>query len=235
MKDKLLVITGASRGIGRETAGLFCRNGYSVVNLSRSPCDLPSAINFNWDLSQAEWPADLLQEIREIAEQSESVCLIHNAAMLEKDDLSSLDAEVLRQVLEVNVVAPQRLNQMLRPHMKAGSSILYVGSTLAEKAVPNAYSYVLSKHAGAGMMKANCQDLAGQNIHVASVCPGFTDTEMLRAHVGESQEVIDQLSQLTAFGRLIEPTEIAQTLLFCAAHPVINGSVIHANLGQVER
>ncbi len=235
MKDRLLVITGASRGIGRETAGLFCRSGYTVVNVSRSPCDLPAAINFNWDLSQPDWPAAELQEIQDIAAQCDSVCLIHNAALLDKDNLGSLEAERLRQVLEVNVVAPQRLNQLLRPHMNVGSSILYVGSTLAEKAVPNAYSYVLSKHAGAGMMKANCQDLAGQGIHVASVCPGFTDTEMLRAHVGESQEVIDQLSELTAFGRLIEPSEIAQTLLFCAQHPVINGSVIHANLGQVER
>lgn len=110
--------------------------------------------------------------------------------------------------------------------MKAGSSLLYIGTTLAEKGVPNAYSYVLSKHAGAGMMKANCQDLAGRGIHTASVCPGFTDTEMLRAHVGNDAGVLTQLAKHSTYQRLIEPVEIAQILLFCAANPVIKGACI---------
>ena len=118
--------------------------------------------------------------------------------------------------------------------MKTGSSILYVNSTLGEKAVTNAYSYVVSKHAGIGMMKANCQDLAGRGIHTLSICPGFTDTEMLRAHVGHSDEVLKDIAGGVLMGRLIEPEEIAAALLFGAQSPVLNGSVIHANLGQRE-
>ena len=118
--------------------------------------------------------------------------------------------------------------------MKSGSSILYVSSTLGEKGVANTCSYVSSKHAQIGLMKASCQDLFGSGIHTAAICPGFTDTEMLRDHVGNDAEVLDYFAGLSAFNRLLAPEEIANTLWFCANTPAINGSVIHANLGQLE-
>ena len=55
---------------------------------------------------------------------------------------------------------------------------------------------------------------------------------MLRAHVGESEETLQAIGGLSTFGRLIEPSEIADTIVFCAENPVINGAVIHANLGK---
>jgi hypothetical protein len=58
---------------------------------------------------------------------------------------------------------------------------------------------------------------------------------MLREHVGESGEALKSIASGVTFNRLIEPSEIAATLYFCARNPVINGAVIHANLGQVER
>ena len=63
--------------------------------------------------------------------------------------------------------------------------------------------------------------------------PGFTDTEMLRAHV--PPEAMDAVRSMSAFNRLIDPGEIAATLYWAATAPVINGSVVHANLGQIER
>ena len=125
------------------------------------------------------------------------------------------------------------LNRLLLPHMTEGSSILYVGSTLGEKAVPGSFSYVVSNHASIGMMRASCQDLAGTGVHTACINPGFTDTEMLRDHIPD--DVMPDIAQMSAFGRLIEPAEIGKTLLFAAQNPVINGSVINANLGQIER
>ena len=124
------------------------------------------------------------------------------------------------------------LNYFTIPFMRAGSAILYVGSTLSEKAVPGSYSYVVTKHATIGMMRATCQDLAGRGVHTACICPGFTDTEMLRRHVPE--EAMEGVRAMSAYNRLIDPDEIADTLFWAASNPVINGSVIHANLGQVE-
>ena len=111
--------------------------------------------------------------------------------------------------------------------------MLYVGSTLSEKAIPGKFSYVVTKHALVGMMRATCQDLAGRAIHTACICPGFTDTEMLREHV--PAEALDSVRSMSTYGRLITPDEIARTLHWAAHNPVVNGAVLHANLGQVER
>ena len=82
-------------------------------------------------------------------------------------------------------------------------------------------------------MKATCQDLTGTGIHTACVCPGFTATEMLLTHIGDSTEARQAIEGMSTMGRLIEPREIAQTVFFCAK-TVINGAVLHANLGQLE-
>ena len=114
------------------------------------------------------------------------------------------------------------------------SSVLYVGSTLSEKAVAGAFSYVISKHAQLGMMRASCQDLAGTGIHTAMVCPGFTETEMLKQHLGGDTSLMHEIGSQNGFGRLVDPDEIAAALIWAQANPVINGSVMHGNLGQVE-
>ena len=119
--------------------------------------------------------------------------------------------------------------------MSEGSAIIYVGSTLSEKAVPGAFSYVTSKHAVVGLMKATCQDLMDRGIHTACVCPGFTDTPMLRNHLNHDETIIEQIKTMNAQNRLIKPTEIASTIYFAATNPVINGAVLHANMGQKER
>ncbi len=165
---------------------------------------------------------------------STSVSLVHNASQLLKDSALDCDSASLRAVLETNVVGINSLNQELLPLLPRSSSVIYIGSTLSEKAVPGSFSYVLSKHAQAGMMRATCQDLMGRGVHTAMVCPGFTDTEMLRTHLGDNPEVRAAISDMNAFGRMIEPEEIADLIAWVHANPVINGAVLHANLGQRE-
>ncbi|MDD9962728.1 MAG: SDR family NAD(P)-dependent oxidoreductase [Gammaproteobacteria bacterium] len=230
---KTLIITGASAGIGLATARRFADAGYAVTNISRRPCPLPSVNHLPGDLSNAGFLDTLGDRLSEALAGADAVSLIHNASRLLNDSAADTSSDQLRAVMEVNLAAPNTLNRFVIPRMPSGSSILYVGSTLAEKAVPNSFSYVVTKHALVGMMRATCQDLAGRGIHTACICPGFTDTEMLRAHVPE--EAMDAVRGLSAYGRLIEPSEIADTLHWAAENPVINGAVLHANLGQVER
>jgi len=228
-----LVITGASSGIGLATARVFIESGYAVINLSRSACDVDGVTNIACDLADPNFlPAIETTLLAGIAE-AETICLVHNAARLAHDCVAEVSPEELRSVYEINLIAPAVLNRMLLPSMSPGSSILYVGSTLGEKAVPGSFSYVTSKHAAIGMMRATCQDLAGSGVHTACINPGFTDTEMLRDHI--PADVMPEIAQMSAYGRLIEPSEIARTLLFAAQTPVINGSVMNANLGQIER
>ena len=74
----------------------------------------------------------------------------------------------------------------------------------------------------------------GTGIHTALICPGFTDTEMLRTHIGNNPEVVAAIGGMNAYGRLIDPGEIAELIVWAHGNPVINGAVLHANLGQKE-
>jgi 3-oxoacyl-[acyl-carrier protein] reductase len=229
---KLLLITGASSGIGLAAAGRFLRDGFTVVNLSRRKCPLPAVNQINCDLSTAGFLENISPQLLPMLQQSETIVLVHNAGVLEQDSAVETPSNDLRRVLEVNVVAPNTLNYFVIPYMRPGSCVLYVGSTLSEKAVPGRFTYVVSKHAVVGMMRATCQDLAGREIHTACICPGFTDTEMLRGHV--AADAMDSVARISAFGRLVSADEIADTLYWAARNPVINGAVVHANLGQIQ-
>ncbi len=229
---RCLVITGGSAGIGMKTAERFSDEGFIVVNLSRRPCPLDTVEHIPCDLSDPGFIEDVRSQLTPFLDRADQLILVHNAARMNNDNAAATSSAALRDVLEVNLLAPNSLNQLILPYMKPGSAIIYIGSTLSEKAVPGSYSYVTSKHALVGMMRATCQDLAGRDIHTLCICPGFTDTEMLRQHVpGDALETVQAMS---AFNRLIHPEEIAETIFWAACNPVINGTVLHANLGQVE-
>ncbi|MBX2848560.1 MAG: SDR family oxidoreductase [Acidiferrobacterales bacterium] len=231
---KVLVITGASRGIGEATVQQFVQQEYRVINLSRSNCPVTNVTNIKVDLANQNGletvTRELLQEIR----KPDQLVLVHNAGMISKDTVSDIQIDTLRKVLELNVVAPAQLNTLLLPLMAEGSSIIYISSTLGTKAVANTYAYSISKHAVIGQMRATCQDLAGTKIHTAAVCPGFTETEMLRDHIGTNPEIYQQIAAGIAHKRLVQPSEIADAIWFCSQNPVVNGSMLHANLGQIE-
>lgn len=229
-----LIITGGSKGIGHAACELFLEKGWRVINLSRTASSLPEVEQLQMDLGDPAWPGQHGEALLQKIDTPARLCLIHNAGLMLKDSSTTVSTEGLQRSLQINVVSPTQLTRLLVPVMSPGSSVIYVSSTLGEKAVANTCSYVISKHAMVGAMRAACQDFAGTGIHTACVCPGFTDTEMLRAHLGNDQGILDSIAGGVTFGRLIEAREIADTLWFCAENPVINGAVIHANLGQIE-
>jgi NAD(P)-dependent dehydrogenase (short-subunit alcohol dehydrogenase family) len=228
------IITGASVGIGRETAQAFLKEGYRVFNLSRRDCPLTGVSNLACDLSSEAAIDAACGVLTEAISGCHSVALVHNASQMCKDSVGDCTSDSLRQVMETNVVAINSLNLRLLPLLPHSSSVLYIGSTLSEKAVPGSFSYVVSKHAQLGMMRATCQDLMGSGIHTALICPGFTDTEMLRTHLGNDPQVERIIADMNSFNRLIDPAEIAELIRWAHHNPVINGAVLHANLGQKE-
>jgi len=228
------VVTGASVGIGRATAARFRADGWAVWNLSRRPCSVDGVTDRRTDLAD---PADVDAAARDLdatLEGADQVCLVHNAAMMPQDPLGEVQPAEISRALQINLAAPAVLTSRLRHRLVASSSVVFVGSTLSEKAVPGRVSYVASKHGLVGLMRATVQDLFGSGVHAVCVCPGFTDTEMLRPVLDANPGLEDAVTSMVAFGRLLSPDEIADVIAFAARTPALNGAVVHANLGQRE-
>lgn len=232
--SKVLVISGASKGIGLTTAKRFLANEYRVINISRSPCEEPGVSNLSIDLGIAAWAEKHAEGLLSEVGEPDQLVLVHNAAVMTKDTVSDIQADVLSKVLQLNIVAPAQLNVLLLPKMKEKSAIIYLSSTLGTKAVANTHAYVISKHAVIGQMRATCQDLVGSQIHTVAICPGFTETEMLQEHLGNNQDLRDQINASIVHGRLVQPSEIADSIWFCSQSPAVNGAILDVNNGQVE-
>lgn len=227
-----LVVTGGSRGIGKAVIERFLSKQWEVVNISRSECRLPGVKNISVDLSSLEDISAHAESIKQSVKGATTLCLVHNAGHYERDSIGNMSLAVLQQTFTVNVLASVALNEILIPLMNPSSSIIYIGSTLSEKAVPHAASYVISKHAVIGLMRATCQDLIDKSIRSVCICPGLVGTEMLKETMDE--KVLQYLlTNKVMAKRLIEPSEIADVVYFTAIAPVLNNAVIHANLGQI--
>jgi len=231
----LLIITGGSQGIGKATIGKFVAEGWEAINLSRKPCEIEDITNIKINFMSGDWQNQCLSQLQQTCQTADKVALVHNAAACQLDTIQTVTEKNLTDMLHLNTVIPAVLTQALLSCMPKHSSVIYIGSTLAEKAVPGCLSYITSKHAVAGLMKATCQDLAGTDIYTCCICPGITDTDMLRERCGHDENILKMLCDINASKRLIQPEEIANVIYFAANHAVINGSVIHAHLGQIEK
>jgi 3-oxoacyl-[acyl-carrier protein] reductase len=230
----LLILTGGSQGIGKATIEQFIESGWDAINLSRNPCTVSGVTHISVDFLSPDWKTACLSSLEAACKTAKKVSLVHNAAHYLSDSIQTIEENHLQQSMMLNAMIPAILTSHLIPVLPQGSSIIYIGSTLSEKAVKNNCSYSMSKHAIVGLMRATCQDLESMGIHTCCVCPGITDTAMLRARCQHQESTLDFLKNLSSEKRLIEPREIADLIYFCANHSVINGSVLHAHLGQIE-
>ncbi|GIS70111.1 MAG: hypothetical protein CM1200mP9_09320 [Gammaproteobacteria bacterium] len=161
---RVLLITGGSAGIGLSTASRFLKDDYNVVCLSRRPCPLEGVEHLRCDLAQPDFLETIRPALEPLLSQADSISVIHNASRLSNDIATDTPSDEFRDVLEINIFAPNTLNRFVIPFMKQGSSVLFVGSTLSEKAAPGSYSYVKTQTRHDRDDAPLCQDLAGTGI-----------------------------------------------------------------------
>jgi len=231
---KICVVTGGSSGIGAAVCAEFAANGYEVVCVARRPCPLASAKSVLADLSSVDTAQASAEEVAQFLGEQAQVCLVHCASSYPSDAAQTPDVLGLHRALQLNVVAPSVLTARLLRHMAAGSSVIFVGSTLSEKAVAGKFSYCIAKHAMVGLMRATTQDLLRSGVHTVLVCPGITDTPMVREAI-RGQETAFEGFASDLQGRMVTSQEVASIIADVARQPILNGTILHCNNGQRER
>ncbi|SEU15084.1 SDR family NAD(P)-dependent oxidoreductase [Stigmatella erecta] len=229
---KTAVVTGASRGIGREVALAFIREGYGVWALARSAEALES---LRQEAGEALRPlavdvaseAAVLEACRTVLQAGTPHVLVNNAGITLSAPLTKTRTEDLNKVMAVNVTAPFIFCRELIPAMVAagGGRVISIGSITATRGARYTSAYCASKHALLGMTRALAVEYARKGVTVNQVNPGWVETDMFSAAVGSitqatgrtQEQAREALAGMNAMGRIILPQEVAALCLFLAS------------------
>lgn len=227
-KDKAVLITGASGGIGAELAREFADEGAKVAVVGRDPERTEAAAQganafymSTDDITDSKACSRLVQEVAEKAGGLD--ILINNAGAIVRADVAETTDEQWRRTISINVDAPFFLSReaikIMRRQGKGGAIILVssINGVVGRKTLT---AYSTSKGALIQMAQSMALDCAHDNIRVNVICPGATDTPMpFSEHaVPVTREQMDQRwKTIIPLQRMAEPREIARTILFLAS------------------
>jgi short-subunit dehydrogenase len=190
LNEKVVIITGASSGIGRALAYAFARRAAKVVLVARREDRLESVRRAIEPYSSAVLviPADLsdddqLQMVieRTLAEFGRVDILVNNAGTMPSGPLQDQGPADVRRMIDVNLSAAIRLTQLALPHMLANKHgyILNIGSGLGRTAMPMFSAYSATKYGLSGFSDALRRELSGTGVRLTLVLPTWTHTELL--------------------------------------------------------
>jgi NAD(P)-dependent dehydrogenase (short-subunit alcohol dehydrogenase family) len=233
LEGKVALITGAASGIGRATAELFAREGASLalVDVQREPLEL-LARSVGTDrvaaiVANVSDPVDVQHYAAETGARLGGLDIaVFNVGIAgQVAPIAEASLEEFDRVMSVNVRGTWLGLKHVIPMMTArgGGSIVLTASTAGFRAgAPGRSAYVTSKHAIVGLMRAAAAECARLGIRVNSVSPGGVDTPMtrsLRDAVGEAraQEMLRAFEATIPLGRIAQPEEIADAVLFFAS------------------
>lgn len=234
------LITGAAGGIGRVLCAEFGKAGYRVIATdvageSKVPCD---------HFIEADLKALCRDEVclKRFIEQlnlpvSGLTALINNAAVQVLNRTERVSVQDWRDTVDVNVFAPFLLTQALLPYLeKAGGSVVNIGSVHAMATKPGFVCYATSKAALVGLTRALAVDLGGR-IRVNAINPAAVATPMLRHGFEGRDAQFSILGGMHPVGRIAEPAEIAQAVLFLASRNAafITGAAFDVDGGILSR
>ncbi len=226
LKDKVVLITGAGKGIGRATALELAKNGAKiVVNYNSSEREAAEVSNKIKELGVEVImiKADI-SKFKEVSEMVDKVIkrfgridvLINNAGMIEQAKFDNITEEMWNKILDVNLKGVFNCIKATLPYMKENkggkivnvSSIAGIAGSLANAAYGAAKAGVIN------MTKTLSREFASYNIKINTVAPGVTKTEMID---NLDKEIVDKYSRETPLGRIAEPEDIAKAILFFAS------------------
>jgi 3-oxoacyl-[acyl-carrier protein] reductase len=243
LQDQVALITGAARGIGRTIALKFAENGAHLV---LSDLDLAGAegvareiealgrqaISVEADVSNLEQADQLVK--RAIEHWGRIDILVNNAGITRDSSLIRMDESQWDMVIRVNLKGTFNcLKAATRPMMKQKKGrIINISSVVGVMGNAGQANYAASKAGVIGLTKSAAKELAGRNILVNAVAPGFIETEMTLAL---PEKIIENYKTLIPLQRLGRPEDVAEVCVFLAGphSSYITGQVIHVDGGMV--
>ncbi|WP_181275740.1 SDR family NAD(P)-dependent oxidoreductase [Brevibacterium oceani] len=257
---KLVIVTGASNGIGAACLEKLVTEGYSVLGLDRasseagkdsghSPRATQSSTSVRFDRApgkSAVFECDVrdysrMSDIADDLKHAELTVngIVNVAGVSPTGDVFETTDEEWERTFAVNVGGIRNTTRAFAPLMHRPASIVNVASGAGLRALPQLAAYVASKHAAVGLTKAMALDLAGRNVRVNCVCPGQVDTALARqvqeGRKGESRERAASLSDYM-IPRIGLPREIAEPVSFLLSDSAsyITGSTVSVDAGRTQ-
>ena len=244
-EGKVALVTGASRGIGMETAYRLASEGAKVaVHYSREgekAEDLCAEIYGEFRLKALPYRADISDREavnRMVAEVTKELgpiaLLVNNAGNVGDMNFDELTPEHWDRIISINLTGPFNVLWAVKDIMikRKFGRIVNVSSIAALAVRPDQLPYAAAKAGIISLTKSCCGPLAKHNIRINSVAPGAIDTDMLSE---VAPEMVEQLRSTTPLGRLGEPYEMASVIAFLLSEEssYITGATIIASGGRI--
>ena len=242
LKNKVAVITGASRGIGKSIALLMAQSGAKVVVSARNRELLDSlvaeiesfggeALAVVGDVSSTDDANNLISSAVETFGQVD--ILVNNAGITSDGLLLRMKDEAWDAVLDINLKGAFVCTRAAAKVMtkKRYGRIINISSVVGEMGNAGQANYCASKAGMIGLTKSNAKELGKRNITVNAVTPGFINTDMTD---GLTEKVINDLTAQIPLGCLGEANDVAEAVLFLASEQskYITGQVLGVNGGM---
>ena len=226
-QNKVVIVTGGSRGIGYATVEAFLKEGATVILTASTPESARKAV----DKLRAAYPDGVVDGIAPELSKLESVkkafdgvaeqyggihVLVNNAGVSESTPITGYTEELFDKVMDLNVKGMFNATRAVVEHMErqGGGVILNTSSMVSIYGQPAGLAYPTSKFAVNGMTLSLARELGPKGIRVNAVAPGITETDMMKA---VPKEVIEPMIRQIPLRRLGQPEDIANAFKFLAS------------------